>query len=239
MWMLEPAEYRCKGLVSGGVLPELLISTQLGIGVMVASFPLGLPFWAQVLLLVGTITAVLFICSAEIRYSLEFDGLTRSINPKVLRYKQLKRLTHIDWARIEWYTLDYDRNRSWQAYPYLLIRGKKPYFQWKIAGKTMHDTAFDQFVQSFVQSIPVSGGKQQEKAGEPSFRPAMQQIKPRSGFYRTKVAKFLTLVFVIIDVSIVVGVVTGFLTLSATSMYRLLAVLLPGTFYLLYRTLRS
>lgn len=237
--MQEAVEYRCKGLVSGGVLLELLISTQLGIGVMVASFPLGLPFWVQVLLLVGTITAVLFICSADIHYSLEYDGLTRSIQPKVLKSTRLARRDHIDWGRIEWYTIDYDRNRSWQAYPYLLIRGKEPYFQWKIAGKTMHDTAFDQFVHSFVQSIPICGGKQQDKAGEPSFRLAMQQIKPRSGFYRTKVAKLLTLVFVVIDVSIVVGVVTGSLTLSQTSMYRLFAVLLPGTFYLLYRTLRS
>lgn len=132
--MQQAVEYRRKGLISGGVLLELLISTQLGFVVMLASMLLGLSVWVNVLLLVGTITAVLHVCSAEIHYRVDADGLTRFIEPRVLKSKQLRRLTHIDWSRIESYTVDHDRNRSWQAYPYLLIKGRSLPFNGKLPG---------------------------------------------------------------------------------------------------------
>lgn len=235
--MQQSVEYRRKGLISGGVLLELLISTQLGFVVMLASMLLGLPVWVNVLLLVGTITAVLHVCSAEIHYRVDADGLTRFIEPRVLKSKQLRRLTHIDWSRIESYTVDHDRNRSWQAYPYLLIKGKEPSFQWKIAGTSMEDATFDRFVHSFVQSIPSGGALDQEPPSERSFQPSKQPIQQRRGFYRTKWAKLLALLLAALDVIIVFGVWTGSLSLSQTGMYRLVAVLLPGTVYVLYRTL--
>jgi hypothetical protein len=154
-----------------------------------------------------------------------------------LKSKQLRRLTHIDWSRIESYTVDHDRNRSWQAYPYLLIKGKEPSFQWKIAGTSMDDEAFEQFAQAFIQSIPSGGALDQEPPSERSFQPSKQPIQQRRGFYRTKRAKLLALLFVALDVIIVFGVWTGSLSLSQTGMYRLVAVLLPGTVYVLYRTL--
>ena len=80
--MQQSVEYRRKGLISGGVLLELLISTQLGFVVMLASMLLGLPVWVNVLLLVGTITAVLHVCSAEIHYRVDADGLTRFIEDR-------------------------------------------------------------------------------------------------------------------------------------------------------------
>ena len=233
--MQQAVEYRRKGLISGGVLLELLISTQLGFAVMLASLLLGLPLWVNVLLLVGTITAVLYICSAEIHYRVDADGLTRYIEPRILKSKKLRRLTHIDWNRIESYTLDHDRNRSWQAYPFLLIRGREPSFQWKIAGTSMSDEAFERFVQAFVHGTEPGGVSQ----SEPSPLYSMQSVKSRPGFYRTGWAKLLALMLVALDVILIAGVWTGLLSLSETGTYRLVAILLPGTVYVLYRTLHT
>lgn len=248
--MQQPVGYTRKGLVSGGVLLELFASTQLGLWVMFVGVLVGLPVLVNVILLVGVIAAVLYVCSAEILYSLEDSGLTRSIQPKVLKSTRLTRQEHVKWERIVWYTLDHDRNRSWQAYPYLLIKGKKPAFQWKIAGKNMQDTAFDQFARSFIQSIPASslphlGAEPQSPQGHPDNPSRVDTssttptVRSRASFYRTKWAKGLAILFVIVDVLLIGGALTGGITLSATSMYRLIAVLLPGTAYVLYRTLRN
>lgn len=101
----------------------------------------------------------------------------------------------------------------------------------------MEDATFDRFVHSFVQSIPSGGALDQEPPSERSFQPSKQPIQQRRGFYRTKWAKLLAILLAALDVIIVFGVWTGSLSLSQTGMYRLVAVLLPGTVYVLYRTL--
>ncbi len=233
--MQQATEYRRKGLISGAVVLELLISTQLGFAVLLGALLLGLPLWVDVLLLAGTIASVLLVCSAEIHYIVDAQGLTRLIEPKVVKFAWLFRRDQIDWGRIESYTLDYDRNRSWQSYPYLLVRGRQPSIQWKIAGTSMHDEAFTKFVDGFVQSLPSAEQTPCEAATEVVERP----IRKRSGFYHTKGAKLLSLVVAVFDVLLIAGVLTGTLSLSNTSLYSLVAVLLPGTCYLLYRTLHS
>jgi hypothetical protein len=248
--MQEIGSYQRKGLVSGGVALELIVGTQLGMGVMLAGVMLGLPVFLNVVLLVGAITGVLHVCSAEISYIIESSGLTRSIQPKVLKSSRLFRREHVVWERIVWYTVDHDRSRSWQAYPYLHIKGKNPAFQWRVAGKNMQDTAFRQFVDAFIQNIPsISPGY--PGAESPSGRaqpigapleitpPAKPLIRQREGFYRTRKAKALAILFVVADILLIGGVLTGSIALSATSTYRLIAVLLPGTAYMLYRTLRK
>ncbi|PKL11896.1 MAG: hypothetical protein CVV52_12200 [Spirochaetae bacterium HGW-Spirochaetae-8] len=246
----ESSAYQRMGLVSGGVLLELFVSTQLGLWVMLVGVLLGLPVLVNVILLVGSIAAVLYICSAEILYSVDDSGLTRSIRPTVLKSTRLSRREHIKWERIVWYTVDHDRNRSWQAYPYLLIKGKEPPFRWKIAGKNMQDAAFDQFVESVIQCIPLTS---LPRSGTPTPHPqahpdnpssassptAMPVIQSRRGFYRTKWAKGLAVLFLTADLLLIGGVLTGGIALSATSTYRLIAVLLPGTAYVLYRTFRN
>lgn len=232
--MQQAVEYRRKGLVSGGVLLELLVGTQLGFAVMLVSLLLGMPSWATVMLMVGTIAAVLFVCSAEISYIVDADGITRAIEPKVLHYTSLARRDFVPWSRIASYTLDYDRNRSWQTYPYLLILGTRPRVQWKIAGTSMQDAAFEGFVDGFVRSISAS-----EAAPDAAAKAAVvPPITRRPGFYATKRAKVLACALVAIDVLIIAGVWTETLHLSQAGMYRLVAVLLPGTLYILYRTLR-
>ncbi len=248
--MQELGSYQRKGLVSGGIALELILSVQLGFGVMLVGILLGLPVFLNVVLLVGAITGVLHVCSAEISYIVESSGLTRSIQPKVLKSSRLFRREHVVWERIVWYTVDYDRSRSWQAYPYLHVKGKNPAFQWRIAGKNMQDTAFRQFVDAFIQNIPsISPGYHEadsasarpqptgaSKACNPSSEPLIRQ---REGFYRTRKAKALAILFVVADFLLIGGVLTGSIALSATSTYRLIAVLLPGTAYMLYRTLRK
>lgn len=248
--MQEPTEYRRKGLVSGGVLPELLVSINLGFVVMFASVMLALPVFLSVGLLVGTIAVVLYICSADIHYELDDDGLSRSIEPKVLKSSRMVRRDHIRWNRVEWFTVDYDRNRSWQAYPYLLIKGKEPSFQWKIAGMSMQDTAFHEFCRSFshhMQSLdqlqPDIGDSQTACARTENTRETPQQkstrhIRTRAGAYRTRRSKVLALFFVVFDALLLHFVLTGSMPLSPTSTYRLIAVLLPGTIYILYRAFR-
>ena len=249
--MQQSIGYTRKGLVSGGILLELFVSTQLGLWGMLAGVMLGLPVFLNVILLVGIIAGVLYACSAEICYTVESSGLTRSIQPKVLKSTRLARREHIKWERIVWYTVDHDRNRSWQAYPYLLIRGKEPAFQWRIAGRNMQDAAFDQFANSFIQRIPLVDLPHAGFANHQSPQPhpdnpshtaspaAIPLVRSRPGFYRTKWAKGLAILFVAVDVLLIGGVLTGAIALSATSTYRLIAVLLPGTAYVLYRTLRN
>lgn len=247
--MGESGRYQRKGLVSGGVALELVLSTQLGLGVMLAGIMLGLPVFLNMVLLLGIITGVLYVCSAEICYTVESGGLTRSIQPKVLKASRFSRHEQISWERIAWYTVDHDRNRSWQAYPYLLIKGRSPAFQWKIAGKNLQDIAFQQFVDAFTKEIPYispipSGPEPQSARLHPdtsslaSTPPAMPLIRPRRGFYRTKRAKGLALLFLVADMLLIGGILTGSFTLSATSTYRLIAILIPGTAYFLYRTFR-
>ena len=242
--------YHRKGLVSGGIALELILSTQLGLGVMLAGVMLGLPVFLNVILLVCAITGVLYVCSADIRYTVETTGLTRIIQPKVLKSSRLSRREHISWERILWYTVDYEQSRSWKAYPYLLIRGKNPAFQWRIAGKDLQDTAFQQFVDAFTQGIPYISPTPSDEAhrnprpqpADPSLTatpPAMPLIRPRQGFYRTKRAKGLAILFLAIDILLIGGVLTGSISLSATSTFRLIGVLIPGTAYVLYRTFRK
>ncbi len=195
--MQQGVEYRRKGLVWGGVLLELLVGTQLGFAVMLASLLLGMPPWATVLLLlVGPITAVLFVCSAEISYIVDADGITRIIEPKVLHYKSLARRDFVQWARIASYTLDYDRNRSLKTYPYLLILGTRPRVQWKIAGTSMLDAE------------PLKGLLT-------ALYEALANLQQYTILYRlsqgatTKRAKFLSFELVAIDVLIIAGVWTG------------------------------
>jgi hypothetical protein len=248
--MEESGSFHRKGLVSGGIGLEMILSTQLGLGVMLAGVMLGLPVFLNVILLVGAITGVLYVCSAEIHYTVETTGLTRSIQPKVLKSSRLFRHEHIGWERILWYTVDYDRSRSWKAYPYLLIRGKNPAFQWRIAGRDLQDTAFQQFVKAFTQGIPYinpapsdeAHRKSRPQPAGPSIAstpPAMPRIRPRQGFYRTKRAKGLAILFLAADILLIGGVLTGSISLSATSTFRLIGVLIPGTAYVLYRTFRK
>lgn len=240
-------------------------ATFIGMGAMFTLIILGAPVWLTVAVFVGVITLIIFSLLYTGEFWLYNDRLEQKLTPKlplVLKPKQ----TVFYWRDLESYLLDSELSRSRGERKYIKLYFINPprtvaFNEGNDAESREQFLAFaDKFIalletketSSSDQSVNTIGESpttvENTTASAEFLKPRPVVEKPikaraRKGFYDTIWAKLLTVVFLVCTATITAlyffPEAFGISSLSGRNSWRLWAVLIPGTLYMVGRTFRA
>lgn len=166
--------------------------------------------------MIAAIVTVLALGAGDTNVQLTNDGIERLVTPMAARFIALPPRQHwIPFSAIRAYRRDRDLSRFHGEVAFLTLSLRRPPYR-----VTIHDrqgaAAFAAFADAF-EGLAAHHG-----------------INQRPGFYSTIAALLLTVGFALSIVILAGLALTG--ALSATSLFRLLVIIIPGTLYMAYRT---
>ena len=221
----------------------IALATACGMGLMFMSITLGMPIVVSMVMLIGGILLVYGWSIGKVTYTMYEDGFTQTIR-RFIPYRLWGRTSEreIVWSDIVSYKSDVDATRSMKEYEFIKLRLRKsPHSIWIT---DQHDKdGFGTFRDSFVEQVAKynEAFTAEKKLEEPMRREtSMSQKKPvvvKKSFYARPIAKLVAVVLVIVMVSLVAFSVRY--GIGVTSTFKLLLIVVPGTFYVLYRVKRA
>lgn len=190
-----------------------------GLLTVTAAATAGLHPFVSVGLLLAVTVAVLMRLAGDATVRLTDAGIERTVSPLMARLVALPdRHQYIGFGDIRAYRRDSDRSRFRGEVAYLTLSLRRPPFR-----VTIHDmggkTAFEAFADAFEALA------------------ARYNIRRRHGFYQTAMAKVLTLAFAVAALAVAAFAVNG--SLSPLNLFRLWAIIIPGTMYMTYRVVTA
>jgi len=238
------AFYETKSTMTASIWPTVIAATSLSMSAMFITIFFSAPLWLSMAAFIATMFAVIELASADVGYSVDREGLHRKCTSRHLATFIKTRTDSIQWNRLAWYRLDRDLNRSKQEYPYLTVASTTG-LRWRITGKSLQDTQFLQFADMWATLASLYGPVTQraDQGATTTVAEALSGQGPhrlrRKSKYSGPLAKFLAIVLVVADLSLLAAV----LLLGEDSLMRLLArfalVIVPGTIYVVVRAFRS
>ena len=239
-------EFTTNGFVENPI-GSIVIATVAGMGLMFVTIMIGMPIIISMAALFAGILLVYGYKSGKVTYRLYSDGLgltTRRFIPYWLKkkegYKKLK------WEEVKSYTHDFDKTRTGEEYEYIkLYLSKSPGQIW--VTNQRNKGGFEIFRDNFLQLVALDQqvGDSPETKVPKSNRIGKQEtleikessekvyLVKRKSFYKTRAAKVLTILFVVISIFLVLLNLN--FGLSWQNLFRLEVIIVPGIVYMIYR----
>ncbi len=212
------ATVRTRGIAGN---PGTVIATATIVGLLAMSVVImaELPILVAMLALLVGIVFVLSRNAGEMVVHLTETGIDHTVTPMLARYLPMKpRHRSLAFSDMRDYRRDYDRSRFRGDVSFLSIGlFKRP------SRLLIQDMGGEIDLAPFADAFEVMA--------------ARHGVRKRPGFYQTVFARALTALFAALAVVLCGFALFGML--SPTSLFRLLAVILPGTIYMIWRVRRG
>lgn len=255
--MFEKPKSECIGTYHGNSFssnPMSVIFTgaAVGLSLMMLSIFIKAPAFLSVAALIGGILLVYGFKIGKTRYELYAEGIAQEIQlfiPSIFSKAPVKRF--IAWKEIKAFKNDVDLKRNLGQYEYLKLYLRKAPGEIWITNEN-DPQAFILFRDKFLALMPAKEAKKTKVAPlenehtsvYESVLPAQNlsknetlHIKEKPSFYKGRAGKLLSLIFVAFCIAIFVfGAQNG---MRNSNWYKLAAVVVPGTVYLIYRSFGS
>lgn len=250
--------YMEPGMMVGVVFAAMFV----GMGAMFALIMVGSPVWLTVALFLGVITVVIFSFIYTGEFWLYNDRLEQKLTPKLAFILKPKQAVYY-WRDLESYLLDSELTRSSGERKYIKLYFINPtrvvaFNEGNDADTRQQFAAFaskfielldtkdtqvdDQSVKPVVESFPTAentGVSNELETHQPVVEKPIK-ARARRGFYDTIWAKLLTVVFLVCTAIITAlyffPETFGISPLNGGNSWRLWAILIPGTLYMMGRT---
>jgi len=250
-------QYKTKELRGQNPIALIIGISQLAFMFMIGSLVIGIPWFLTLVLLLGIIVFFVLAFSVRVKYEINGSVITKEAVPLINNFPFMNAppVEVKNMSQIKFYQEGRDLNRSYETYEYLIV-GFNDGVKWKIVTKKETLPEFNPLKTAIIGKIeeinrdsstkPVQSTVTQMQA--PVFRqPVYEQskqvippkIKRRKGFYESVWGKLVSVFFLIFTTLLIVFYFYNPEYLRATHLYRLFIILIPGTFYLLYRTFFS
>jgi len=215
-------------------MKNIMIVTFLSLFVMSILINLGVPILIVVGVFLLSIYLLIMWRSGSVRYDLFSWGFTQHLSPTFNKNRRIKRV--FVWDDVKSYQAGIDMNRRKQEYNYLKLSLRKSPDRIQIEDTDSDMDAFMSFRQAFIEQMESYNASPDSVAPEsvPTVR-LHKPIKRRTGFYKTFTAKAFTLVMIVFSLVLVGYVIVNMGDVRRTNMFRIFAVILPGTLYMVYR----
>ena len=226
--------------MTGNLFAGVALATSVGFAVMFVMIMLHLPQLVISLGLVAGIFITLVLIGGNTTYLLTNKGVERVVKPIALRSFGISHKQFFSLDKIKWYSTGSDMNRSYKEYDYLIIKFSGAGQKWKITGPMDEDSDFKTFLETFIKISeaynlsmqPISG----RMASKPEVRTHHSSIKRKKAFYETMFAKAFTLFLLVLLAAVLVFYFYNPHYLKLANIWRIMAIIVPGTLYMVYRT---
>ena len=165
-------EYATRSVVTASITITVIITYVLAMNVLFISFALQAPLWLVTVLFFIVIIATIELLSSETIYRVTKFGLEREIVPRHAILKKLHRKYLLEWNSVKSYRIECTINRQGREYPFLKVIDNANRTL-TIAGKSLEDTAFISFSETFevcIASCEGSTGSQIKSNSRISWR---------------------------------------------------------------------
>jgi hypothetical protein len=231
----------------GNPIGVIVLGTAVGMGFMFVGILLGAPIYLSMALLFGGIGLVYGYMIGKVQYTLLPNGVEQRIRKFIPYYLNKKEETRfIKWEQINSFKNDTDFSRQVKEYEYIKLYLNVPPREIWITdqidpiGFNVFKSAFLLRMQEFIPQPKVASLASVEannpyflSRGVKSTSGKQIEIKEKKSFYKTTLAKIITIVFVLVAIGIaLVGVSVGMRT---TNWIKFGIIILPGTFYMVSR----
>jgi hypothetical protein len=229
-----PVTYTCR-VLPWGLGASLSITVYISLSLMFLGFSLNIPVWLSVFLLVGTMYLIFSKISCPATFTLTAATLNRQLHTDSFLFKR-KALLNYTWKDIKSYKEGTDKGRFRGEYQFLEIKFRDGN-QWALTDNYGIQRAdFSVLLQAFLNkvneyntntaAIPV-----QTVAGTESKEPK-KLIQRKKTIYESIWGKLFT---VALGLFIVYIIRYWSDYMGATSMYKMVVILIPGFLYMAYR----
>lgn len=223
---------------SGNPIGAIILATAVGMCAMFFGIMVGAPIWLSMILLLAGILLIFGFQSGKAEYHLYTDRIERVVHPAI-PYARVRRLT-VPFSRIRSYRRMKDLSRSGNEVEQLKLQLRmSPGTIW-LSDQVFPDQ-FTLFSDQFEEAVEAYNNRvsQQKKADrskplEPVSYNKEMPIKKKRDWYKSIAAKLIGVFFLFFTLAVFIIHLRG--GLSTSGMWRLFAVLIPGTIYMLYRS---
>lgn len=201
--------------------PVLSIAAVCAVGLLAVSVAamVGIHPLISIPLHVAVIVAALAWLAGDARVRLTDEGIERTVTPLMAKFFAVPdRHQRLGFDDIRAYRRDSDRSRFRGEVAFLTLSLRRPPYR-----VTIHDMSGKAEFEAFADAFEVLA--------------ARHNIQRRSGFYQSVLARVLTLAFAAIAVALGVLAMNG--SLSPQNLFRLWAIIVPGTMYIAYRVVTA
>ena len=220
----------------------VLIAVNIAMTIMLLAIMAGLPVLLNVAFLVGTTYLVIMALIQKAVYSVDKNGLLENVSPLVKRFSLRKsREQFYPWSDLEFYTDGSEMTRGMWEKPYLKLKFKGhrtlqiyPSYQENTAAFLILRDFLLQIIAEHTQSEGTNMEASNKDSLIPASPPKFKAIRKRS-FYERPIAKVIAIFFMLVSAALVAFALQYRDEINTTNMWRIGAVIVPGTVYLMYR----
>lgn len=228
-------KYTCK-ILPFGIVASIAITVGIGMAILFTLISFNLPVIVTTVLMVVVMYACLYVISSEASFYLTNKELSRNLLSNNFLFKNQKEKTYT-WQDVKAFKEGVDKGRYRGEYQFIDIKFKNG-DQWKITdmyGERKED--YDLFVAYFRKQVNLFNEQIHNVVASektPTKKPTSSTfIKKEKTFYETLFGKIITL---LIGVMILLLLTKGKPYLTSSAKMKLFIVLIPGFFYMFYRT---
>jgi hypothetical protein len=250
-------QYKTKELRGQNPVAIIIGISQLAFMVMIGALVIGIHWLPTLVLFLGIIVFFVVILSVRVKYEVNGMVITKEAAPLIrnIPFMDVPPVEVKNINEIKFYQEGRDLNRSYETYEYLIV-GFNDGVKWKIVSKKETIEEFNPLKVYIIGKIEeinrgTSAHPVQTEAPQipsPVFRPPVLErskpappplIKRKKGFYESVWGKIVSVFFLIFTALLIIFYFFFPGYLKVTHLYRLAFILVPGTFYLVYRTFFS
>jgi len=231
----------------GNPIQVILLGTSVGMCLMFVGIVIGVPVFISMALLFGGIGLVYGYMIGKVQYTLLPNGIEQRIRKFIPFYLSKKEETRfIGWEQINSFKNDTDYSRQVKEYEYIkLYLNAAPREIWITnqldeAGFNTFKDAFLLKMQEFKPQIVVGDYANEDAQNPYSLSRGLRagggkkiEIKEKKSFYKTTLAKIVTILFVLASIGIAILGVS--MNMRITNWIKFGIIILPGTFYMVSR----
>lgn len=229
--------FHTQGFIRWGFGTNIMITVVASMSIMFVFMSVGVHAVVSTIAFLGTIFGVIKLLSGATKYTLTNKGILQEITPNYKKPKPIVR--NFNWDEIKSYVRGSDVNRSQQPYNYLHIDVKKDPGTLRLSDDKSDKQALQNFADAFEAFIQKSSSnsdiKPTESIAQTTLTPpqSLKGIVKKKTFYEKPIAKIITILFIVLCGFLIdFGIRHG---MQEFNWYRLLAVVVPGTIYMVYR----
>lgn len=204
-----------------------------GLLLMSVSVMVGAHVFVSMGALLAGILGIYGIKAGHMEYLLTSDSLERRFQPFLAQCMGLQGQRQVfAFEDIVSYKQEEDLSRSMRERSFLNITlRRRPYTIW--ITDEQNPAVFRDFAEAFIQHVEQFNSKAAATGPLASCHKADHRIRRQPSFYRSLGAKILTLIFILLNLGLMVAFFTGIGSID--SLIRWAGIILPGTFYMVWR----
>ncbi|MCB9245484.1 MAG: hypothetical protein H6606_03560 [Flavobacteriales bacterium] len=217
--------FACGGFIHGSVWSNVMLVTMISLPVMFLLISIGMHSLLVILAFVFSIFALLKWRSGHMTYSLYDWGFEQYVVPSWAKKQPI--LRKFKWENVLSYQVGADMSRGLREYNYLKIKLNQAPHKIQLSDAQADLDQFLAFKDQFEELV-------NHYNSNVSTSTPVGQVKRRKDFYQTFWAKLITAFFIALCVGLIWFAINAD-SIRTTNLYRIVAVIIPGTMYMAYR----